>query len=202
MGSSSDAYSTSQTSFTLLARVRESDQEAWQGLVSIYGPLVFYWCRQYQLSESDVADIVQEVFLAVHRSIQRFDRDAESGSFRGWLLTITRNKVMDLYRRRAGEHTAPGGSDAQRRLRELPDPELSLLDSDSSPVLGRLLHRALERIRDEFAESTWTAFWRVTIDGRSPQDVAEELQVRTSVVYNAKSRVLKRLRSELGDGPP
>lgn len=46
---------------------------------------------------------------------------------------------------------------------------------------------------------TWRAFWRVAVDGCSPADVADELDMSVNAVYIAKSRVLRRLREELGD---
>jgi len=62
--------------------------------------------------------------------------------------------------------------------------------------------RALELIRAEFEDRTWQAFWRVTVDGQPTKDVAQELGVTPSAVRLAKSRVLRRLREELGDLEP
>src|SRR5262245_60137660 len=55
----------SSTSPSLLARVKASDQEAWRRLVHLYGPLIYGWCRRWQLAAEDVADVFQEVFQAV-----------------------------------------------------------------------------------------------------------------------------------------
>jgi len=64
-----------------------------------------------------------------------------------------------------------------------------------------LLRRALEMIRDEFEERTWQAFWRTTVDGQAPRDVAADLAMSPGAVRVAKCRVLHRLREELGDLP-
>ena len=64
---------------------------------------------------------------------------------------------------------------------------------------GSLHRRGLELIQGEFAERTWKAFWRVAVDGCTPADVADELGLSVNSVYLAKSRVLRRLREELGD---
>jgi RNA polymerase sigma-70 factor (ECF subfamily) len=59
--------------------------------------------------------------------------------------------------------------------------------------------RALELIRQEFEGTNWQAFWRVTVEGERPADVAEALGVTVNIVYLAKSRILRRLREEFAD---
>ena len=68
--------------------------------------------------------------------------------------------------------------------------------------LHRVLLRALESIRGEFHERTWQAFWGVVIDGRTASDVAADLAMKPGTVRVSKSRVLLRLRRELGDAIP
>ena len=63
-----------------------------------------------------------------------------------------------------------------------------------------LFNRALELIRAEFEERTWLAFWRTVVEGQAPKDVAADLSMSPGAVRVAKSRVLHRLRAELGDG--
>ena len=54
-------------------------------------------------------------------------------------------------------------------------------------------------VRDQFEERTWRAFWRVAVEDRSPSEVAEELGITANAVRQAKSRVLRRLREEMGE---
>jgi RNA polymerase sigma-70 factor (ECF subfamily) len=54
-------------------------------------------------------------------------------------------------------------------------------------------------VRDDFEPRTWDAFWRVTIDGQSPADVAADLGVSANVVYLARSRVLRRLADQFAE---
>jgi RNA polymerase sigma-70 factor (ECF subfamily) len=61
------------------------------------------------------------------------------------------------------------------------------------------LIRALESIRGEFHENTWRAFWGVVVEGRAAADVGADLDMRPGTVRVSKSRVLLRLRKELGD---
>ena len=62
-----------------------------------------------------------------------------------------------------------------------------------------MLRQALANVRPSFAEQTWKAFWMVVIDGRDTNDVAKDLSMRPGSVRTAKSRILKRLRLEIGD---
>jgi RNA polymerase sigma-70 factor (ECF subfamily) len=62
-----------------------------------------------------------------------------------------------------------------------------------------LFARALDLIRGEFEERTWSAFWRTAVDGRAAKDVGADLGMSAGAVRVAKSRVLRRLRQELGD---
>src|SRR5947209_20533536 len=90
-----DTDGSAGTSLSLLERVRAADPQAWQRLVHVYSPLIFSWCRRTGLGPDDAADVMQDVWQAVSAAIGRFRRSAESGTFRGWVWTITRNKLRD-----------------------------------------------------------------------------------------------------------
>jgi len=198
-GPSSRSAGTTRES--LLERLVVRDVEAWQQLTDLYGPLVYYWCRRHSLTSEDAADVFQEVFSAVSASIGGFRRGRQGGgTFRGWLWTITRNKIRDHYRRKSMREAAAGGTEAQRRLAEIPE-ELTDDSTDQAErsQVDSLFHRGLELVRAEFEQRTWEAFWRVAIDGHRAADMAEELGISANGVRQAKSRVLRRLRERLGD---
>jgi RNA polymerase sigma-70 factor (ECF subfamily) len=199
-GSGEGSQPSSMTSRSLLERVKCNDSEAWDQLVSLYAPLVYQWCRGWGLREQDATDIFQEVFQAVAVHVGSFRKEREGDTFRGWLRTITRNKVHDYFRRQSREPEGVGGSEALAQLAQLPAPrpreDSSLLEEHGE---RDLVARALELIRCEFAERSWQAFYRTAIDGRSAPEVAAELSMSAGAVRVAKSRVLQRLREELGD---
>ena len=195
-GASSGSLATSSD---LLARARASDPAAWERLVTLYAPLVFHWCRRWDLQEQDVHDVFQEVFQAVASHLAAFRKRGEGDTFRGWLRTITRNKIHDHFRRLGREPAGAGGTDAHLRLMALPQAQPAESEPDDSDAERALFFRALELIRSEFEERTWQAFWRITVDGRLPKDVANELSMSPGAVRVAKCRVLHRLREELGD---
>lgn len=194
------------TSNSLLADARLSVPAAWERLVRLYSPLAASWCRRSGVAEQDVGDVLQEVFSAVANHLETFRKDQATGTFRGWLRTITRNKVHDYFRRRANEPSAAGGSEASRQFQQVADHNLprefcdEVEDTSADEILfDHLLRKALSSIRGEFHDKTWQAFWGVVIDGRQAADVAADLDVKPGTVRVAKSRVLLRLRRELGE---
>lgn len=192
--------STGSTRSSLLLRIQADEPGAWSRLVDLYGPLVYHWCRRHGVDDADAADVFQEVFSAVAKSVGAFTQQRNGGTFRGWLWTITRNKIRDFHRQRAKGIEAVGGTHAQQRLEDLPD-RLSEdnLDDDDRSETASLFHRALELVRCEFEQRTWQAFWQVAVEGHSTADVAAELGITANGVRQAKSRILRRLRQELGD---
>jgi RNA polymerase sigma-70 factor (ECF subfamily) len=186
------------TSCSLLAGLHGNDSLAWERLISLYAPLVWNWCRKTNLPGQDVPDVVQEVFKAVATHIQCFHKDSPHDTFRGWLRTITKNKVHDYFRSLRQQPRGAGGTEAQQRWLQMADPEGSE-DVDAEGLENELFHRALALIQAEFEERTWRAFWSVAVDGRSPQEAALELGMSCGAVRVAKCRVLHRLRQELGD---
>jgi RNA polymerase sigma-70 factor (ECF subfamily) len=184
------------TSQTLLERARRQDEQAWRGLLHLYGPLVLRWCAHRGVVGPDADDLSQEVFQAVAARLADFRRDRPGDTFRGWLRNITRNKLADYFRRRQGQPQAQGGSDAQRQLQDVAKPELP---EDSATDLGELYHRALELVKGEFEVRSWQAFWRTVVEGQATDEVAADLGVTPAAVRKARSRILLRLRQETGD---
>jgi RNA polymerase sigma-70 factor (ECF subfamily) len=186
------------TSSTLLARAKARDPQAWDRLVRLYGPIVYHWARRWGLQAHDSADIVQDVFRAVLTGLETFRREQPQQSFRAWLATITRNKLRDRFRLRQRSPQTAGESDARAALEQHAEPADNLDPQAAwSELQAGLWRRALDLVRAEFEPRTWDAFWRVTVEGRSTADVAEELSLSRPAVRQAKYRVLKRLRTEL-----
>ena len=64
----------SSISTTLLQLVKARDQAGWQRFVAVYGPMVYAWCRRWEVPAEDAPDVVQEVFRAVWQNVARFRR--------------------------------------------------------------------------------------------------------------------------------
>jgi len=188
-----DDEGASQTRPSLLVRIRDvGDADAWRNFVKIYAPLVYQYARGKGLQDADAADLTQEVLGEVARSIRSFEYQPERGRFRGWLLTVTRRRLLRLRERCA-------------RIQEeaVDDEELSEIEDDQIDVEwndafnARVLQVALRRIQPAFEPTTWRVFERVWLENRSAAQTADELSVRIDLVYIAKSRVLKRLEEEV-----
>ncbi len=188
------------TRASLIARARGQQSAAWEELVELYGPLVAHWCLRCGLDSHTTADCVQEVFTAVARSLGRFEAVKSSGAFRSWLWTIAANKIKDAVRNARLQTPGAGGSTALQQLAELPD-ESSIPDKEPSDAseLQQVVARGLEQVRTEFEPRTWRIFERTVVDQLPTDIVAKEFDITPATVRQIRSRVLRRLRLQLGD---
>jgi len=190
--------SNGSSSLSLAERLKDGSASAWGDLVRLYGPLVDRWCRNASVPPDAIPDVAQEVFLAVFRRVDRFDPDIPNATFRGWLWTVARSRIVEYYRKRNGGDVAPGGSSALARLQAVVDP-VPVHEPTEPDEASALLRRALEQIRAEFTAGTWDLFWRATVLGHPTDLIANENGITPAAVRQAKSRVLRRLRKQLGD---
>ncbi len=185
---------------TLLEQVKQGDGAGWQRLISLYRPLVLWWCRNAVARPDDADDVVQEVFQTVAAKMTGFVKPDQGGGFRAWLRAITRHKLGDYLRRVRQEPIGAGGSQAQDLLGEVPAEATPDSSAYEEPLERRILiRRALELIRADVEPRTWEAAWKTLVDDRRPAEVAAELGMTANAVYIARSRLLSRLRQELSD---
>ncbi len=182
------------TSLTLIGSARAREPEAWRRLVQLYSPAIFRWAKRAGLKDEDAADIVQDVWASVSANLERFQRDRDTGTFRGWLWTIARNKVRDLARKREDSAAGAGGTAAQIAISNIPEIEPPDETNHGAPSM---VERALEFIRPDFEPHTWQAFWRTTVLGQPAREVADDLGMAPNAVHQARFRIVKRLRKEL-----
>jgi RNA polymerase sigma-70 factor (ECF subfamily) len=179
-----------QTSLTWLGRLAGDPTEGdWKQLLDVYGPLLRTWLSRSGVASADHDDLNQEVLMVVVRRVREFEHRGP-GAFRAWLRGILANHLKKYFRDR------PPSS---------PAIDLEAIAAAES-VLGRqwdreydehLAARALRMVQSDFAPATWAAFTRHVLDGRPVLDVAAELEMSVNSVLLSKSRVLKRLRTEL-----
>jgi RNA polymerase sigma-70 factor (ECF subfamily) len=186
------------TPLSLLDRVRGNDAEAWRRLVGLYRPLVLFWCTRAGLGAEDAEDVAQGVFAAAASGLGGFHRDRPGDTFRGWLRAIVRNQIALHFRHNRDRVQAEGGSLAWEKLAGVADP-VSVDEDEERAEVGQLYRRAVEEVRGEFEERTWRAFWMTAIEGRSPVELTADLGMTSAAIRQAKSRVLRRLRQEMGD---
>lgn len=190
-------YDNPSTSLSMLERVRQNEADAWQRFCCVYGPLVYHWGRMAGLQDSDAADVGQEVFRTIFGKLKEYDGLRSGATFRGWLRTITRNKIGDFLRRRASRPAAVGGTTAWQLHEQLPE-ELSDANLSIPNEAQTVLFRTLETLKVDFQPATWQAFWLSTIEDVPAVEIAERLGMSPTAVRQAKFRILKRLRDETG----
>ncbi|HEY3966707.1 MAG TPA: sigma-70 family RNA polymerase sigma factor [Planctomycetaceae bacterium] len=185
------------TRASLLIQIRDAaNHGAWREFVDLYGPVVYGFARKRGLQDADAADLMQDVMRSVSSAIGRLDYDRNQGTFRGWLFTITRNKVFSFLAARRIRPQGSGDSTTNRMLASHPDTNEGS-DTWEVEYQRRLAAIAMERVKGEFQENTWRAFWLTAVEGTAVADVAKEAGMTAGAIYVAKSRVLARLKEEV-----
>ncbi len=196
-----DSDTSQKTHASLIDGLILRDPRSWSQMVDLYGPLIAFWCQRCGLDSHSTSDMVQEVFLAVSQAIGRYSKIEGKGGFRSWLWMVTRNKIIDRHRSQELETKARGGSSALLQIAKVPDPS-SLIPSDEPTneiAMSELMQRAILQVEVEFEARSWRAFWRTAVDGMPTDVVANELGISPAGVRQARSRILRRLRLQLGD---
>ena len=180
---------------SLLLRIRRKDDHAaWAEFVEIYAPLIHGYCRRRSLQEADAANLTQDILSKVMNHAERFEYDTARGRFRGWLLTLTRNRINDHFSGLKRQTRGSGDTGVRAILEQVPDQDEQDDEQWDTDYQHRLFHWVAEKIRDEFQDATWRAFWNTAVKGQAAKQVAENLSMSVGAVYIAKSRVLARLK--------
>jgi RNA polymerase sigma-70 factor (ECF subfamily) len=183
---------------SLVLRLRDlEDQAAWAEFLEIYEPFVYRLARNKGLQDADARDLCQDVFRAVASAIERWDPDPAKGRFRGWLFRIARNLIVNFLAAE-GRHARGSGRTSIHELLEsqaAKDPRAE--NEFAAEFKRRAFHWAAERVREEFADTTWQAFWKTGVENQPVAGVAKELKMTAGAVYIARSRVLARIRQRV-----
>jgi RNA polymerase sigma-70 factor (ECF subfamily) len=186
---------TPSTHASLLLRLRDSqDHQAWMEFVSLYEPVVYRLLRHTGLQDADAREVMQELFLAVSRNIERWD-PAREGSFRGWLRRVARNLVINWLKHGQRRMKAGGGSDLQALLELVPAADEPTSAEFDRELRRALFQRAAEQVRGDVQEATWQAFWETSAAGLTFVETAQKLGMSVGAVRVARCRVLARLRA-------
>ncbi|WP_182867066.1 RNA polymerase sigma factor [Rhodopirellula sp. JC639] len=190
---------TPETRPSILIRLRDhSDREAWQQFVQVYRGVIRRVAIRYGLQEADTSDVVQEVLIRISKGIVGFDHDSNQARFRTWLGQVIRSAIIDHHRRRPREQ-ASGLTKVHEQLAQLTDKDdQQAFDQVMSHESRNEIFRwAARRIRGEFTESSWMAFWKTSVEQQSVDAVADQLGRSVGAVYTSRSRIMRRLREEV-----
>src|SRR5438445_9646067 len=92
------------TRASLLSRLKDwQDETSWKVFFDTYWKLIYNAAIKSGLTDSEAQDVVQETVLCVSKSMPKFEYTAQDGSFKCWLLQLTRWRIGDQLRKRALE---------------------------------------------------------------------------------------------------
>lgn len=211
--SSSDEFIPTRAS--LLGRLKDwGDQKSWQDFFDTYWRLIYSVALKAGLSDAEAQDVVQETLLTVAKKVGEFKSDPAIGSFKGWLLLITRRRIADQLEKRGKLPQAvqisgvPGaavlrsasGDDATRTstLERVPDPATFNLDACWEEQWQKnQLRAATEKVKTLVSPKQFQIFELYVLREWPVAKVARSLSVSAGQVYLARHRVSRLLKKEI-----
>lgn len=190
---------------TLLDRLRNwEDQTSWREFFDTYWKFIYGAAIRSGLSDQEAEDVVQETVLSVAKKMPEFVYDPAKCSFKGWLMHVTRLRVLDQFRRRQpGFAQAPAADGDSRRtatVERVPD-AAAAGHSDAAwdeEWERNLLDAALERVKLRVKPEHYQIFHLSAVKGLGPLQVARMLQVNVGQVYLVRHRLAKEVKREVG----
>ena len=197
-----EVVSTLRTRPSLLQRVHQWDDTAsWQEFYRLYRKLIYGLARRSGLSHADAEDVTQDVFRRVAETIQTFESDPLRGTFRGWLMNLTRWRVANKFSRGPHElknqaHRAPDDTRATDTINRLPD-EAEVDKAWDEEWQRHVLEVACERLARRSRPVHYQAFDLYVRRGLPVLRVASQLGMNPGAVYLSGHRLKKQLKDEV-----
>jgi RNA polymerase sigma-70 factor (ECF subfamily) len=190
---------------SLLSRLKDSgNDESWKVFFDTYWRLIYNAARRSGLGDAEAQDVVQETVIAVLKSMPRFKYNPEKGSFKNWLLQVTKRRIGDYRRQLCNDRRL---IDDRRRFREadetatierVPDPNAKGFEEVwNEEWEANAMEVALNRIKNEIDLKHFQIFDLYVMKGWKASKVSRTLKVSIGVVYLAKHRVERRLKREI-----
>jgi RNA polymerase sigma factor (sigma-70 family) len=181
---------------SLLARLKEADQDGWQRFFEIYGGVIHALALKAGLNSSEADDVLQETLISVASEMPDFRYDRSRGSFKGWLFRITRRRVADQFRKRVRLQRQT--SEFSTEMDEVADPSDDSLEAIwEEEWRMHLLQIAITSAKKKVSPGQWQIFDLATLQGWPTGKITTLLGVNRARVYMAKLRVGRILRAEV-----
>ncbi len=187
---------------SLLGRLKNlDDQSSWQEFFDTYWRLIYGVALRAGLSDAEGQEVVQETVLSVTRAMGEFRVGPAHGSFKGWLLQITRRRIVDQFRKRQHhvEYASPADdSSATAPIERIPDPA-SLVGDEvwEKGWRDNVAAIALGRVKQATSPKQWLLFQQFMLQELPARDVAARFGVSVASVYMAKYRLTARIKREV-----
>jgi RNA polymerase sigma-70 factor (ECF subfamily) len=187
------------TTATVLQQLRDyENREAWSSFADRFRQPVVSFARSMGLHPVDAEDVAQETLLAFAEAYRKGNYDPSKGRLSRFLFGIAYRQSLRARRHSAqapaNVNLAPGGTGFWSQI---PDEHTATGIWDTEWERSAL-ERCLQQARNEFEPDTFRAFELTVREELSPAEAAQKLGISVKSVYNAKHRVLKRIR-ELRD---
>lgn len=186
-----------ETRWSLVVRLQdERDEAAWHEFIVEYEPFLLTYLHRRGLQDADARDVAQQVLTSICQSVSNWKPDGRPGSFRRWIATIARHAAIKFLHRKSRQPDSGGGTAFLARMQDVADTEEDAAEAEQE-YRQAVFAWAVSQVKDEFRESTWTAFWETVVVHRPIDVVSKELGLSTGAVYMARSRVMARLRTQV-----
>jgi RNA polymerase sigma-70 factor (ECF subfamily) len=183
------------TKSLLLANIQSlENREAWVEFVQIYRPVIYRMARRRGMQDADAQDLSQDVLVRVSKAIPRWEPQAGI-RFRHWLRKVASNAIVSAVTK-SKPHGMVDGSAADQILGDTPEVSATISELDDECFRERYL-RAATIVKIDVSPDTWAAFEQTVVQGRTCEEVAESLGKSLGTIYAARSRILKRLQTEV-----
>jgi RNA polymerase sigma-70 factor, ECF subfamily len=184
-----------QTTETVLQRLRDYDnREAWQSFADRFRRPVVSFAKSMGLAPADAEDVAQETLIAFAEAYRLGRYDPAKGKLSQFLFGIAYRQALRVRSARVpakGVNVAQAATTFWAKVPEDEQTASGVWDLEWERIL---LERCLDQARAEFEPQTFRAFELTVREERPPAEAAAALGVPLKSVYNAKHRVLKRLR--------
>ncbi|MBI4661989.1 MAG: sigma-70 family RNA polymerase sigma factor [Verrucomicrobia bacterium] len=193
------------TRWSLLARLKNwDDQESWREFFDAYGQLIYCVAIKAGLRDAEAQDVVQDTLLSVAKNIQKFRCDPAAGSFKAWLLQLTRWRILNQVKRRLpcapGDSASPVAGDEPRTatIERVPDPASLRVEAIWDKEWERnLLEAAKARVQQQVSAEQFQMFELSVVQGWPVRGIVKLLGVSAGQVYLARHRIGKLLKKEI-----
>lgn len=190
-----------RTRATLLDRMKNwNDQSSWQEFFDIYWKLIYGVARKAGLSDAEAQDVVQESMVSVAKHMPTFKYNPAVGTFKAWLLTLTRWRIVDQLRKRGPivpHHSSDGDTARTATVERIAD--ANSLDLDAIWEVDwktTVLDATMARVKRRLDPQKFQIFDFYVNREWPPEKVAQTFNVTVNQVYLVKNRVTEMLRDE------
>ena len=188
---------------TLLSRLKDwNDQENWRIFFDTYWRLIYSTAIKGGLTDAEAQDAVQETVISVMKSLRTFQYDPQKGSFKGWLLQLTRWRILDQLKKRdtrlAGRKGQAETSTRTATIDRLADPSGPALEAVwDQEWEANLLEAAVARVKQKVDPKQYQIFDLHVFKKWPVAKVARFLGITAARVYVTKHRIAKLVKKEV-----